>query len=179
MQLTSFAAFSLLLAFLQTPAPPPQQATVSPQAFVGTWVGTQSWAIENPPPGARQDQPVTLTIDIVDGKIIGSLIPFMGGQDGATFVEGQIVGDELRASAVVGRPRAGAARDGAANGADAGAAAGRGRGRRGAPNWKDPIKIQFAFKNDGVTLSGLADVTMNDVKWLKFKYDLSRKRSRY
>jgi len=42
-------------------APSPQRATVSPQVFVGTWVGTQRWAIANPPPGANPDQPVSIT----------------------------------------------------------------------------------------------------------------------
>ena len=55
----------LLFSALQAARP---AATVSPQAFVGTWVGTQSWAIEKPPPGARPDQPVSLTIDLVDGR---------------------------------------------------------------------------------------------------------------
>jgi hypothetical protein len=41
------------------------------------------------------------------------------------------------------------------------------------------VKIAFSFKNDGVSLAGTADVLMGDVKWLKFKYDLSKKRSRY
>jgi hypothetical protein len=165
----------ILLTLVQ--AASPQRATVSPQAFVGTWVGTQSWAIETPPPGARQDQPVSLTIDVVDGKITGTMTPFMGGQDGATFLTADIVGNELRATAMVGRPRPAPA----VTTADAdGAPAGRGRGRRGAPpGWKDAIKIQFAFTNDGLDLKGSADVTMNDVKWLKFRYDLSKKRSRY
>jgi hypothetical protein len=45
--------------------------------------------------------------------------------------------------------------------------------------WKDTVKIQFAFKADRLDLKGTADVTMNDVKWLRFNYDLSKKRSRY
>ena len=40
----------LLLSALQAARP---AAAVSPQALVGTWVGTQSWAIEKPLPGAR------------------------------------------------------------------------------------------------------------------------------
>ena len=39
-----------------------QPAPVPLARFAGTWVGTQAWAIPNPPPGSRQDQPVTLTI---------------------------------------------------------------------------------------------------------------------
>lgn len=159
-----------VIALLQAP----QSATVSSQRFVGTWVGVQGWAIDNPPPGARQDQPVTLTIDMVDGKLAGTLVPFMGGQDGATFIDAQIVGDELQASAVVGRRRAVAA---PANG-DAAAAPPSGR-RLFFEGWKDSVKITMAFKNDGVNLTGTADVLMGDVKWLKFRYDLARKRSRY
>lgn len=159
------SSFVVLVALLQ--AAPTQRATVSPQTFVGTWVGTQSWAVESPPPGARPDQPVALTIEWVDGKLVGSMTPFMGGQDGAIIVDAQIVGDQLQAAAVVGRPRPAGGSEG-----------GRGRGR-GAPGWKDAIKVQFAFKNDGQDLKGTGDVTMNDVKWLKFNYDLSRKRSRY
>ena len=160
--MTSWAApLVLLLVAVQDV---PSRATVSAQAFVGTWVGTQSWAIDNPPPGARQDQPVSLTIDIVDGKVIGSMTPFMGGQDGATFTSAEIVGDELQASAMIGRPRPVA-----------------GRGRRGAApaNWKDSTKIHFTFRNDGLAVTGTANVTLNDVRWLTFKYDLSKKRSRY
>ena len=96
----------LLFSALQVARP---AATVSPQAFVGTWVGTQSWAIEKPPPGARPDQPVSLTIDLVDGKLFGTLTPFLGGDDGATFVEAEIVGDQLQAAAMVGKPRPAAA----------------------------------------------------------------------
>ena len=185
-----------LLALVQVPQPAP---AVSLSRFVGTWVGTQSWAIQNPPPGARPDQPVTLTIELMDGKLVGSMVPFMGGQDGATFVESKIVGEELQVSAVVGRPRpatagpapppaggpgglGGPGGPGGDEGSQATAPAGRGRGgRRGTapPSWKDTAKIQFAFKNDGVNLTGTADVMLGDVKWLKFNYDLSKKRSRY
>src|SRR5918996_797456 len=73
--------------------------------FAGTWVGTQAWAIGNPPPGASKDQPVALDLEIVDGKITGTMKPFLGGEDGATIVDATIVGDELHATAVVGRPR--------------------------------------------------------------------------
>jgi hypothetical protein len=176
---------ALFAALLQA-APSPQRATVSPQAFVGTWVGTQRWGIATPPPGANPDQPVSITIELVDGKLTGTMTPFMGGDDGATFVDARIVGDELQASAVFGRPRppAGAPRGAVATeapaddeGAKPAAPAGRGRGR--GPTWKDATKIQFTFKNDGLDLNGTADVTLNDVKWLTFKYDLSKKRSRY
>ena len=47
---------------------PQAQTNPSQQSFVGTWVGTQSWAMETPPPGANQQQPVSIMIEIVDGK---------------------------------------------------------------------------------------------------------------
>jgi hypothetical protein len=132
---------------------------VQPNRFAGTWVGTQRWTIANPPPGSRQDQPVTLTLEVVDGTIAGTMKPFLGGEEGATIVEASIVGEELRAVAIVG-----------------GNQSGRGRGGRG---WKDPIRVAFAFKNDGITMTGSADVAMGDVPWMKFGYELSKKRSRY
>ena len=99
-------------------APP----AVQPVRFAGTWVGTQRWTIADPPPGARQDQPVTLEIEVLDGRITGTMKPFLGGEDGATIVEATIVGEELRAGAVVGRPRTGGGR------------------RGGAPaGWKEPV----------------------------------------
>jgi hypothetical protein len=158
------AAFLFVLVPLQAAAQQPAP-TVQPIRFAGTWVGTQRWAIANPPPGSRQDQPVTLTLDVVDGRISGTMKPFLGGEDGATIVEATIVGDELRATALVGRPPT---------------SAGRGAGRRSGPgNWKDPIRVAFTFKADGVNLVGSADVVMGDVPWMKFGYDLSKKRSRY
>jgi hypothetical protein len=120
--------------------------------FVGTWVGTQSWALADPPPGSRQDQPVTLVIENTDGKLRGTMTPFLGGEDGATIVEAEIVGDELRALAVVGRGRGG---------------------------WKAPVRAAFTLRNEGLALKGTADVRMGDVPWITFSYDLSRKRSRY
>ena len=138
-------------------------AAAAPAArFVGTWVGTQAWAIKDPPPGASNDQPVTLDLSIVDGKVTGTMRPFMGGDDGATITESTIVGDELRATAVVGRPRPTAG------------------GRRGGGGGGNPaIRIAFVFKNDGLKMTGTADVTMGDVPWTKFRYSLGKKRSRY
>ena len=147
------------------PAPAaPAPAAMPAARFTGTWVGTQAWAIANPPPGASQDQAVTLEIEVVDGKITGTMKPFLGGEDGATIVDATIVGEELRATAVVGRPRT---------------AAPAGRRGGGAPGWKDPIRIAFVFKNAGVTMDGTADVRMGDVPWMKFSYDLGKKRTRY
>jgi hypothetical protein len=182
----SVSVAALALALLQA-APTPERATVSPQAFVGTWVGTQHWSIANPPPGVSTDQPVSLTIEVVDGKLTGTMTPFMGGDDGATFADGRIVGDELQMSAVFGHPPplAGVASGGTAAQAlvtdeDDGSKriVPTARPQRG-PTWKDTVKIQFAFTSDRLDLEGTGDVTMNDVTWLKFKYVLSKKRSRY
>ena len=137
----------------------PQSA--SPSTFVGTWVGTQAWTIDNPSPSAKEEQPVELKIDLVDGKLTGFMNPWFGGSDGATFIQTSIEGDQLKAIALVGKPPAPGA-----------------RGQRG--NWKNSVKIFFNFKNDFKdSLTGTADVMMNDVKWLKFSYNLSKKRSRY
>ena len=169
--------FALVFAVLQT-AP-----SVSPQVFVGTWVGTQSWNVGAPPPGASQSQPVSLVIDFVGGKFVGTLTPFMGGNDGATFVEAHIVGDELVATAAFGHPPAVEGSNGAKAAApvveeeEAPRIVPTTRARR--PSWKDTVKIQFVFKADRFDLAGTSDVTMNDVKWLTFKYDLSKKRARY
>jgi hypothetical protein len=137
-----------------------QEPALQPSRFTGTWVGTQAWAIDNPPPGSSQDQAVMLELQVVDGKFVGVLKPFLGGEEGATIEEARIIGSELHATATVGQPRAGAR-------------------RRGAPGWKDPIRVAFVFTNNGVNLSGTADVRMGDVPWMKFKYELGKKRSRY
>jgi hypothetical protein len=156
----------------QEPASPPATR------FAGTWVGTQAWDIQNPPPGSRQDQPVTLTIEIVDGRVTGTMKPFLGADEGATFVDARMVGDQLQASAVVGRPRAGARAAAPPRGNAGGGAAAPRRG--GAPGgWKDAVDIAFVFRNDGVELTGTADVKLGEVPWMKFKYALSKKRSRY
>jgi hypothetical protein len=131
------------------------EPAVAASRFVGTWVGTQSWAIADPPPGSRQDQPVTLTVELVDGKLFGALTPFLGGEEGAIFRDGTIVNGELQAVATVGRS-----------------------GEPGG-GWKRPVRITLAFRNEGVNLKGDAAVTMNDVPWMKFRYELGKKRSRY
>jgi hypothetical protein len=156
----SFSTALALVAALgaQTPAP-----AVPAARFVGIWVGTQAWAIKDPPPGANNEQPVTLDLQLVDGKITGTMRPFLGGDDGATITDATIVGEELRATAVVGRPRP--------------ATAGRRGGGPGGGN--SAIKIAFVFKNDSLKMTGTADVQMGDVPWTKFKYDLAKKRSRY
>ena len=151
---------SMLLMLLALFVPKPLQ-NASPTTFVGTWVGTQKWAIDSPSPSATEEQAIELKIDLVDGKLTGSMNPWFGGSDGATFIQTSIEGDALKAVAVVGKPPAPGA-----------------RGGRG--NWKSNVKIYFNFKNDFKdSLSGTADVMMNDVKWLKFKYTLNKKRSRY
>jgi hypothetical protein len=154
--LSLFAA--ALLSPVQAPAPAPAAGTPAAR-FAGVWVGTQGWAIPSPPPGARQDQPVTVTLLVVNGRVTGTLKPFLGGEEGATIVNAAVVGDELQATAVVGTPRTAAP--------------------RGEPAWKDSVRVRLMFKHGGETLSGRADVTMNDVPWVAFRYALSKKRSRY
>jgi hypothetical protein len=156
----ALAAACLVGSTAGAQTPPPAQPAVPLARFAGTWVGTQGWGIEEPPPGARRDQPVTLTIEVVDGMVTGTMEPFLGGEEGATFVDARLVGEELHATAVVGRPRQGAA-------------------RRGPPNWKETVAIAFVFRNNGVEMTGTADVTMSDVPWMKFTYQLGKKRSRY
>ncbi len=183
------SAFWLLSLLQGSPAaPPPAAAAVPATRFVGEWVGTQRWAIENPPPNARPDQPVTLTIQEMDGQLVGTMKPFLGGEDGANFTESTIVGQELHATAMVGHPRPGGVRQVPAPGTPSSgdpetglAPERRGRGRGFPPSepWKSPLKVVFVLKNNGVNMTGTADVMMGDAKWLKFDYDLSKKRSRY
>ena len=111
---------------------------------------------------AIQDHPA-LELQLVDGKITGTMRPFLGGDDGATITEATIVGEELRATAVVGRPRP----------------ANAGRRGGGAGGGNSAIRIAFVLRNDGVTMTGTADVRMGDVPWTKFSYKLGKKRSRY
>ena len=154
-----FILLMLVTGFGRQPAPVAQNA--SPSIFVGTWVGTQAWAVDNPSPSAKEEQPVELKIDLVGGQLVGFMSPWFGGSDGATFTQTTIEGDQLKATAVVGKP--------ALPGA---------RGQRG--NWKSNVRIFFNFKSEFKdSLTGTADVMMNDVKWLKFTYNLSKKRSRY
>jgi hypothetical protein len=143
------------MALSGRPAAQQRAEAPAPMArFVGTWVGTQRWAIADPPPGARQDQPVTLVLENVNGILRGTMTPFLGGEDGAAIADATIVGNELHASATVGRGR-------------------------GAAGWKAPVRVAFIFRNEGVAMTGSAEVKMGDVPWMKYSYDLSRKRSRY
>ena len=139
----------------------------APSRFVGEWVGLQTWAIDNPPPNARDPQPVEIKIESIEGRLVGTITPFMGGSDGASFVDAKIVGEELKASGAMGPPRL--------------AASPGGRGQRGATGWKAGVKVNLSLVANGNTnqLSGTADVLMGDAKWMKFKYELNRKRSRY
>jgi hypothetical protein len=154
----SFLSILYLLAVLQAPAPP---QPVSPATFAGTWVGRQTVA-NNTSPGVQEAQTVTMTIDLVDGKLAGTLTPFFGGDDGVSFVDVEIVGEELKASGMLGTPRA---------------AGGEGRGA--APGWKSDTKIQFTLKADRTRMKGTADVELSGVKWMQYNYDLEKKRSRY
>jgi hypothetical protein len=153
-----------LVAAFQAPEPP---QPVSPLTFVGTWVGLQTVA-NNTSPGVQEGQTVTMTIEMIDGKLVGALTPFFGGDDGARFVDAQIAGEELKASAVVGRAPAVAPSAPAAGG-----------GGRGLPGWKSDTRIQFTLRADRTHLKGTGDVELGGVKWMQYSYDLEKKRSRY
>lgn len=140
------------------------QRAVTVQSFVGTWVGTQRWADDIKGPGPAEEQEVTLTIEEFNGKLVGSLTPFFGGSDGASFGNGDLAGEELKATGRIGQPKPGEP-----------VAESRNQPR----TWKGQTQIAFAFDVDRNNLKGTADVTLNGVKWLRFNYDLSKKRSRY
>jgi hypothetical protein len=140
------------------------QRAVTVQRFVGTWVGTQRWADDIKGPGPAEEQEVTLTIEEFNGKLVGSLTPFFGGSDGASFGNGDLAGEELKATGRIGQPKPGEP-----------VAESRNQPR----TWKGQTQIAFAFDVDRNNLKGTADVTLNGVKWLRFNYDLSKKRSRY
>ena len=154
----SWLGILYLVVLFQAPAPP---QPVSPATFAGTWVGLQTVA-NNSSPGVQEGQTVTMTIEIVDGRLVGRLTPFFGGDDGASFVDVHIVGEELRASAVVGKPPA----------VEPG---GRGAG----PLWKIDTKILFTLRADRTRMKGTGDVQLDGVKWMQYNYDLEKKRSRY
>jgi hypothetical protein len=140
------------------------QRTVTLESFVGTWVGTQRWADDIKSPGPSEDQEVTLTIEEFNGKLVGTLTPFFGGSDGASFGNGDLAGDQLRATGKFGQPKPGEPVS---------------ESRNQPRNWKGQTAIQFAFDVDRNNLKGTAEIQLGGVKWLKFTYDLSRKRSRY
>jgi hypothetical protein len=143
-----------------------QSHEASAARFVGEWVGLQTWATDNPPPNIHGPQPVSFKIELIDGKVVGVMMPFMGGSDGASFIDGHVVGQELKGSAVMGPPRLPTAAP----------------PRRNPPRWKGFVNIDFTFVVAGGNndeLLGTADVRMEDVKWMTYKYELKKKRSRY
>src|SRR5947207_559717 len=107
--------------------------SVTPASYVGTWVGMQRWAADVKSPGPAEEQEVTLTIEEFNGKLVGTMTPFFGGSDGASFGNGELAGDELRATGKLGQPRAGEP-----------VAESRNQPR----NWKGATSIQFAFNVD-------------------------------
>jgi hypothetical protein len=171
---------SLISLLAGVPQASPAPAAASPQVFVGTWVGTQAWNVGTAPPGTSSDQPVSITIAYQNGKLTGTLTPFMGGDDGLVFTETHIVGDELRVTAAFARPPAPAG--GVPPKAEPVEEEGLPRvvpARVRRPTWKDTVTVALVLKADRLDLKGTADVRMNDVKWLAFTYDLSKRRSRY
>lgn len=159
-----FLGVLYLVAAFQAPEPP---QPVSPATFVGTWVGLQTVA-NNTSPGVQEGQTVTMTIEMVDGKLVGTLNPFFGGNDGVRFVDAQISGEELKATAVIGKAPVVDPPPPAAGG-----------GGRGIPGWKSDTRIEFTLKADRTHLKGTADVELGGVKWMQYNYDLEKKRSRY
>jgi hypothetical protein len=150
---------SVFVSFPEAQTPPS-----AARRFVGEWVGLQTWDVENAPPNAQHPQPVTLVIEERDGRIVGTMTPFMGGSDGASFVDPQVVGEALKAHGAIGAPRL----------QPTAPAGGRG--------WKGFVAIDFSFLVTGGSndeLAGTGDVMMGEVPWIKYKYELKKKRSRY
>ena len=150
----------MLCVALVIQQPPPEN---EPQSrFVGNWVGVQTWGIEGAPP-EREPQPVTFAIELVDGKLVGTMSPFFGGTDVAYFSGAQIVGDQLSATAAVGpSPAAGSTQ------------------RPPSRGFTANVRVKFDFKTaDRNIMTGTADVFVGDVKWVRFNYVLDKQRSRY
>jgi hypothetical protein len=141
-----------------TGAPQP----VSPATFAGTWVGLKQVA-NNTLTRRTEAQTVTLTIEVVDGKLVGTLTPFLAATTAPRSSTTEIVGEELRASAIVGKPPR----------------CRRRRGKRAGSSWKSDTRIRFTLKADRTRMKGAADVELSGVKWMQYNYDLEKKRSRY
>ena len=140
---------AIVIAALAMSAPEiSAQEPIPLSRFAGTWVGLQSWTVENP--SAQEPQTVTLTLELVDGELRGSMAPFLGLRNGARITDARVVGEELHATAT-----------------------------GGARSWQGRVGIQFRFSRDAEAMTGTADLTMGDVDWLEFDYELSLKRSRY
>ena len=144
----------------------------------GQWVGTQSWAIENPPPAIQGDhEGVRLILELKDGQLQGLLVPFLGGVDGAVFYGAQFEDGGFSASARIGpEPDFASSTDlpelvpQNEGGEDP-------DGRSAPGSWKQSLAVLLEFEQTDVDhLVGLATVKMGEVDWLKFSYDLERQR---
>jgi hypothetical protein len=93
-----------------------------------------------------------LTIGTLNGKINGLMTPFLGSAEGATFADGRIVGNQLRANAMIGAPKS----------------------TRDPYDWKDSVEIAFVFTLEGNELAGTANLILNETPWLKLEYRLNR-----
>lgn len=124
------------------------QETVPLSRFQGTWVGLQNWTIENP--SAEEPQTVTLTLEMEEGALTGSLAPFLGLRAGATITDARVVGNELHATASAG-----------------------------ARGWQGGVGVEFTFVVDADAMTGTADLTLGDIDWLELDYDLKKKQQRY
>src|SRR5580765_5327137 len=137
---------ALFLAIAVSASPRAQddraQRSVTQQSFVGTWVGTQKWADDIKSPGPSEDQEVTLTIEEFNGKLVGTMTPFFGGSDGASFGNGDLVGDQLRAAGKLGQPKGGEPVS---------------ESRNQPRNWKGQTAIRFTFDVDIINLKGTAE----------------------
>jgi hypothetical protein len=149
---SAILAFGLALAL---PAIAPGSASQSPQSltrFAGVWTGTQLWKTSSPSPYTREGQPVSLEIRVSGDTISGSITPFLGMAEGATFSRARITGSQLRATAIIGAPRE----------------------TGNSSNWPDSVVSSFEFNLDGNDLAGTAQLNMGEVPWLKFEYRLRR-----
>ena len=126
------------------------QDSVSLSQFAGTWVGLQTWTVDNP--SAQEPQPVTLTLEVEDGELTGSMTPFLGSAQPLVISEARVVGNELHATV---------------------------DSSRSWNRWQQNVNITFTFSQEAEELTGTANIRMGEVPWLELDYNLSRKRSRY
>lgn len=150
MNTQTFRMVALAVVFVAVGAcPTPLSAQDVPLTFFeGTWVGLETWTPDNP--SAQEPQIVTMTFEVEDGALSGTIVPFLGLRAGASITEAEVVGGELHAKASAGRL-----------------------------GWQREVGIALTLNVDADAMTGNADLTLGDVKWVKLDYELSRKRSRY
>ena len=104
---------------------------------------------------------MTLVIDRVKDKLVGTIVPFFGGRDGASFTDADVAGDELHTIAVIGPLQPPGAEP------------------RAPSDWRSRVRIRLDLTQEGMTLRGRAEVSMDGARWIAYQYELSRKRPRY